>query len=212
FTMKTFEAADIVAYFDGVEVVGGYAAAVSADQDVQPGGSVTFDAAPANDVNVNIRREVEADQETDYSQYDAFPEETHENALDKLTMLVQELEETVSRIPQLPVDMKLDGDDRGFPQANMVSMYNVSLDGQESTGSDANTFNTNVTATATCAVAAAASADLGYNWAQQAEDVEGDAGEYSAYHWAQKAEAAGGVVVQVVNEQDGEVATTTNVF
>ncbi|MCP4033478.1 MAG: hypothetical protein GY734_19900, partial [Herbaspirillum sp.] len=148
FTMKTFEAADIVAYFDGVEVVGGYAAAVSADQDVQPGGSVTFDAAPADGVNVNIRREVEADQETDYSQYDAFPEETHENALDKLTMLVQELEETVTRIPQLPIDTQLDGYDLGSPQANTVIMYNAALDGQESTGIDATTFNTNVTATA----------------------------------------------------------------
>ncbi|MCP4446655.1 MAG: hypothetical protein GY811_15115, partial [Myxococcales bacterium] len=56
FTTKTFEAAAIVAYLHGVEVVGGYAAAVSADQDVQPGGSGPFDAAPAAGVSVSNRR------------------------------------------------------------------------------------------------------------------------------------------------------------
>ncbi|MCP4446654.1 MAG: hypothetical protein GY811_15110, partial [Myxococcales bacterium] len=98
-------------------------------------------------------------------------------------MLVQELEETVSRIPQLPIDTQLAGYDLVSPQANTVIRYNAALDGQESTGIDATTFNTNGTATANNAIAAAASADLAYNWAQQDEDIEVAAGEYSAYHW-----------------------------
>ncbi|MCP4125896.1 MAG: hypothetical protein GY753_02395, partial [Gammaproteobacteria bacterium] len=110
------------------------------------------------------------------------------------------------------IDTQLDGYDLGSPQANTVIMYNAALDGQESTGIDATTFNTNVTATATNAGVAAAAADLAYNWAQQAEDVEVAAGEYSAYHWAQKAEAAGGVVVQVVSMSDGHVGTGANLF
>lgn len=54
------------------------------------GGSVTLVVAPASLINVIISRVVPATQLTDYQPNDDFPAETHERALDKLTMLVQQ--------------------------------------------------------------------------------------------------------------------------
>lgn len=57
----------------------------------QSGGSVTLTAAPANTYTVTITRYVTATQLTDYQENDDFPASSHERALDKLTMLVQQV-------------------------------------------------------------------------------------------------------------------------
>ena len=54
------------------------------------GGNVVFTAAPASGVTIKIRRVLPVTQETDYVANDPFPAEAHEDALDKLTMLVQQ--------------------------------------------------------------------------------------------------------------------------
>lgn len=56
----------------------------------QAGGSVTMFIAPASGIQIIIDRTVPATQETDYVANDPFPAESHERALDKLTMLVQQ--------------------------------------------------------------------------------------------------------------------------
>jgi len=56
----------------------------------QAGGTATFSIAPVNGRTVTIQRIVPATQLTDYQPNDDFPAETHERALDKLTMLVQQ--------------------------------------------------------------------------------------------------------------------------
>lgn len=63
---------------------------LNADQEASPGGTVTFAVAPINLSEVTMFRRVPRTQETDYTEYDAFPAESHEDALDKLTMLTQE--------------------------------------------------------------------------------------------------------------------------
>jgi hypothetical protein len=58
---------------------------------VAGGGNVTFSVAPASGTNnVLLLRNVPLTQESDYVENDNFPAETHEQALDKLTMLVQQ--------------------------------------------------------------------------------------------------------------------------
>lgn len=57
----------------------------------QAGGSATFGVAPVSGRTVTIQRIVPATQLTDYQPNDDFPAETHERALDKLTMLVQQI-------------------------------------------------------------------------------------------------------------------------
>ena len=66
------------------------------------GGTVDLDVAPANGVRVTLLREVPLKQETDYQPYDPFPAESHEGALDTLTMITQQLEEVFDRTLSVP--------------------------------------------------------------------------------------------------------------
>jgi len=62
------------------------------------GGNVTFTSGnvPANLSPVVIARNISKTQATDYVENDSFPAETHESALDKLTMLVQDVDNSVT--------------------------------------------------------------------------------------------------------------------
>ena len=70
--------------------------------DLDAGGTVTMITPPASGERLVIRRVVEATQETDYISGDPFPAESHERALDRLTMLVQQNQEALTRTLQLP--------------------------------------------------------------------------------------------------------------
>lgn len=64
---------------------------------VPAGGSVTCTVAPAVGQSLVIFRDPAATQLTDYQPNDPFPAETHERALDKLTMIAQRLKDLVTR-------------------------------------------------------------------------------------------------------------------
>ena len=61
------------------------------------GGNVVFVTAPASGVTVVIRRNIALTQSTDYVANDPFPAETHEDALDRLTFINQQMQEEVNR-------------------------------------------------------------------------------------------------------------------
>ena len=61
------------------------------------GGNVTFVTAPASGETVVILRDTALTQGTDYQPADPFPAADHENALDKLTHITQELQEQLDR-------------------------------------------------------------------------------------------------------------------
>jgi len=61
------------------------------------GGTVTMTSAPADTLQLIILRAVPQTQLTDYTANDAFPAETHEEALDRLAMIVQDQQETLDR-------------------------------------------------------------------------------------------------------------------
>lgn len=70
--------------------------ALTTDYTVTRGAStttITFLVAPASGTTITFLRSVPATQETDYVRNDPFPAESHEAALDKLTMLFQQLDE-----------------------------------------------------------------------------------------------------------------------
>ncbi|MEQ8708339.1 MAG: hypothetical protein RIC36_05055 [Rhodospirillales bacterium] len=69
------------------------------------GGSVTFKAGqePASGDGIVIIRNLPITQETDYVENDAFTAETHERALDKLTMINQQQTEELNRAIKLPI-------------------------------------------------------------------------------------------------------------
>jgi hypothetical protein len=70
----------------------------------QAGGSLTFVVAPPNLSSLMILREVPVTQLTDYQPNDDFPAESHERALDKLTMIAQQLVEDNDRALKHPVN------------------------------------------------------------------------------------------------------------
>jgi len=63
---------------------------LNGDQDDDPGGSVEYLVAPALGQQLTITRTVPHTQDLDYTRYNAFDSESHENALDKLTMMLQD--------------------------------------------------------------------------------------------------------------------------
>ena len=102
FNFKIFNKNDLLGMVGSTEMV------VDADYTVTGvgealGGTVIFTTAPADTSGIVIMRDLEAIQETAYSSSGAFPATAHETALDRLTMLVQQLQEKVDRMPLLPV-------------------------------------------------------------------------------------------------------------
>ena len=76
------------------------------------GGLVTFTVAPAGPVTggVVLLRKVPLTQLTDYISSDAFPEDSHERALDQLTMACQQLQEEVDRSVKVGLGSAADPD------------------------------------------------------------------------------------------------------
>jgi len=76
-------------------VVTGYTAALNTNPDT--GLVVTFTSAPTANATVLLSRGTPIDQLVDYTPGDSFNAETHENALDKLTLILQEYDDDLSR-------------------------------------------------------------------------------------------------------------------
>ena len=66
------------------------------------GGNVVAVTPPDSGHTLVILRQVPLTQLTDYQEGDAFPAETHEDALDKLTMIAQQIDEELGRSVTLP--------------------------------------------------------------------------------------------------------------
>lgn len=79
------------------------------DQDSSPGGSVNYSVAPPNLQDITIDSVVPQTQQLDYTRYDPFDSESHENALDKLTMEIQELTEGTQASFDIIVGTIIDG-------------------------------------------------------------------------------------------------------
>lgn len=90
FTFACLDASHITVALDGVDQSTGFSVVVNADQSANPGGSVTFDTAPPGSVVIDIVRATDRTQQTDYRAFDPFPSDTHERALDKLTLIGQD--------------------------------------------------------------------------------------------------------------------------
>lgn len=73
------------------------------------GGTLTMLVAPASGETLTILRNVPFTQETDYVENDAFPAESHEQALDKLTMIIQQQQEELDRALKLTESQQSSG-------------------------------------------------------------------------------------------------------
>ena len=81
----------------GTETVKALGSHYSITDNGAAGGNVIFSTAPASGVTVVLLRNTNLTQEVDYIENDAFPAETHEAAIDKLTLQIQEAQEELDR-------------------------------------------------------------------------------------------------------------------
>ncbi len=82
---------------NGTETIKSLGSHYSISDNGAAGGNVVFGSAPASGVTVVLLRNTNLTQEVDYIENDAFPAETHEAAIDKLTLQIQEAQEEIDR-------------------------------------------------------------------------------------------------------------------
>ncbi len=110
-----FEDSDIEVFVDATKQTLGTDYTVSG-AGAPPGFTVTFTTAPASGTTVTIKRALPLTQLVDYLANDPFPAETHEQALDRLTMIAQQLSERLDRAPQLKETTTTSGLPLTFPE------------------------------------------------------------------------------------------------
>lgn len=80
-----------------------YTVTLNSNQDERAGGSVVFVDAPAKGVRVAITSDTAIDQQLVLTNHDGFFPESLNDAYDKLTIICQELKETLSRCLIVPI-------------------------------------------------------------------------------------------------------------
>lgn len=97
---------------------------------VEAGGTVTMLVAPPSGYTLVIYRDPAVTQLTDYQPNDPFPAETHERALDKLTMIAQRAKELVTRSFRLSdADTSGASTELPTPSASKIIGWNATADG-----------------------------------------------------------------------------------
>ena len=118
FVFKIFQASDLVVVrtsLTGVEttlaLTTDYTVSLNADQNSSPGGSVTLVAGNlATGLLLTMTSQVPYTQTTDLTNQGGFYPQVITNALDKLTIEVQQLNEQVGRSAKLPISSTTDAD------------------------------------------------------------------------------------------------------
>ena len=185
------------------------------------GGTVSLTPAgrdkAGSGLDLVLLRQMSFVQETDYSPHDVFPAESHERALDILTMLCQELREQVGRAMIAPPNA-----DEAVQYADFVNLRAAAeaardavLDEAGRAGSEAdraeaaadnaaNEIRSELADLFSAAETAAGQAKaaktqarywstLARKWAAQAEDLPVQGGLFSALHYAAKAAESAGL-------------------
>lgn len=171
------------------------------------GGTVTFLTAPANSLSVVILRDPAITQATDYVANDPFPAATHEDALDKLTMIAQRLDDRMDRAMTLS-DTDISGASVTLPTpvANKGLKWNAAATAIVNTTEDIDGI---ATAAAASAAAAAASASTASTQASNASTSAGNAST-SATNASNSASAASTSATNASNSASAASTSATN--
>jgi hypothetical protein len=94
------------------------------------GGNVTFTRAPASGGYIIITRETPREQETSFATSSGFPAKTVEGRFDKLTAMIQEIQDTDNRTPSFPVGTDLNVT-LPLPEAGKALIWNEDEDNLE---------------------------------------------------------------------------------
>lgn len=119
FSFKVFQASDlevvrldVATTIETVLVINSnYTVSLNADQNSNPGGSITLTAgALASGFNLVITSDIENLQPTDIVNQGGFYPDVIEDALDRATIQIQQLQEAVDRSAKLPITSSADAD------------------------------------------------------------------------------------------------------
>lgn len=124
-----------------------YSVGLNADQTASPGGTVTLTTAPATGVSITVLRNVTAVQSASFPNQGGFYPKVLEGALDKLTMVVQQVIEELSRSIKFSV---------GGTTLSASDIANAAAN----SGTNATAAANSAASAAASAIAAAASAPL----------------------------------------------------
>ncbi len=123
------------------------------------GGNITFVVAPpSGTANVIFLRSIPLTQETDYVENDPFPAEAHEDALDKLTMIVQQMQEEIGRSLTFVPTVTINNISVPSPNAGKALLWNATEDALENSTDNFDDIVTNATTQANAAAVSAAAA------------------------------------------------------
>ena len=102
YPFPVFDAGDLTVFLDETEQRTGYAVTGAGDSH---GGSVAFDAAPANGVRVTLQRVLTVERTTDFQEGGAFRADTINDELDRQTAMIQQVaDETARALTAAPTD------------------------------------------------------------------------------------------------------------
>lgn len=101
-------------------------------------GSVTFTTAPSSSQTITLLSDISRTQSTDYISIgtDAFPANSHEGTVDKLTLISRELDEKIDRSILLPESSQLSNVTIPVSTANAGKFITVNGDGNDLTASE----------------------------------------------------------------------------
>ena len=171
-------------------------------------GTVIAGSAPADTVQWHIRRNTTQTQGTDYVENDAFPASSHEEALDRLTMINQEQETNLDAAFKYPDTYTGSASNLvPEPSANTVLAWNSAADALENgpTTGVISAAATNASNAASSASTASAAATTATNYATKVD------GAVTGSDYSSKAWSVGGTGVTTTGSRGAakEWATTT---
>lgn len=117
FTFKTFAKEDVKVIYTDVDEVetilvldSDYTVTLNLDQNANPGGSVSYTLLATGE-KLTILGNIEYTQETDIQNQGGFYPEIFEDALDKITMLIQQVKEIADRAVVVPASSSITSED-----------------------------------------------------------------------------------------------------
>src|SRR5574343_941739 len=127
FTFKVFQASDlqvVLTSTTGVETVEtltlNYTVALNANQDSSPGGTVTMLTAPASGELLTITSAIAETQGVTFTNNGGWYPTVINDALDKLTILIQQITGSISRSIKIPIIVSGVSTDLPIPTASKV--------------------------------------------------------------------------------------------
>ncbi len=143
------------------------------------GGICTMTSTPESGETLVIHRDPAMVQETDYQENDAFPAQTHEKALDLLTMICQALSEKLDRAVIFQITSSVSGITIQEPEPGSILMWNGAGTGFEN-GPDATDIENAQSNASVAALSATSATDMAAQAEASAVRAESGAQEATA--------------------------------